>query len=135
MRIAMFAVAALFAVAAGAPPGNAAVRFGLRLESATVLPGGTAADVHYVVVCPPGAMARVGVSLAQRAGAHVAVGEGVTDIVCNGVPRSVRMRVVATGGGLAFRPGRARIDAGLLATTGLGLRTADDRARLVVMRR
>ncbi|MEU4240473.1 hypothetical protein [Actinoplanes sp. NPDC026619] len=151
LRIAMFAIAFLFVTAAGtppgsaaaAPPGNAAVappgsavaRFGLRLESATVLPGGTIVDVHYVAICPPGAPARVGVSLAQRAGAHVAVGRGGAEILCNGVPRSVRMRAVATGGGLSFQPGRARIAAELQAATGLGIAAEDDRARLVVLRR
>jgi hypothetical protein len=135
MRIVIFAAAALLAGAAATPPAGAAVRIGLRLESATVLPGGTAADLRYVVVCPPGALARLGVTVAQRAGAHVAVGTGGTDLVCNGVPRTVLTRVAAAGGSLSFRPGRARVDADLRTTAGAGLRVTDDRARLVVLRR
>ncbi|GAA0575490.1 hypothetical protein GCM10010172_70250 [Paractinoplanes ferrugineus] len=135
MRIILLAVAALAVTAGTAAPGHAAVRLGLRLESAVVIPGGTAVDVHYVVVCPPGTLARVAVSLAQRAGAHVAVGSKSADIVCNGVPRSVRMRVDATGGGLSFQPGPARAATDLRVTTGVGVRADDDRIRLVVMRR
>jgi hypothetical protein len=129
------AAAVLIAVTGGAPPASAAGRYGLRLQSATVLPGGTAVDVHYVAVCPPGALAEIGVSLAQRTGSHVAVGTGSIGVVCAGLPRSVLLRVPATGGGVWFRPGRARATAGLRVVTGLGIMADDDRARLMVMRR
>ena len=87
---AMAAAVLLIAVAGGAPPASAAGRYGLRLQSARVLPGGGAVDVHYLATCPPGALADIGVSIAQRTGSHVAVGTGHTGVVCNGLPRSVR---------------------------------------------
>ncbi|MFD0521603.1 hypothetical protein [Paractinoplanes durhamensis] len=86
-----------------------------------------------MALCPPGAVAGIGMSLAQRTGKHVAVGAARTGIVCTGVPSSVRLRIAATG--LSFRPGRAFAAADLRASTGFGLAIQDDRARLVVMRR
>jgi hypothetical protein len=135
LHTAVFAVAVLFVSAAAAAPASAGVRFGLRLESATVLAGGTTVDVHYIALCPPGTMAGLSVSLAQRTGRHVAVGADGTVLICTGLPSSVRLRITAGGGGFSFRPGRARAAADLRTTIGLGLRTDDDRARLVVLKR
>ncbi|GIF17406.1 hypothetical protein BJ973_009631 [Actinoplanes tereljensis] len=135
MRLYTAIAAAALLIVAGPAPAGATGRYGLRLQSATVLPGGSAVDLHYIATCPPGAFADIGVSIAQRTGSHVAVGTGSTGIVCNGLPRSVLLRVAATGGGVWFRPGRARATAGLRAVTGLGVVSDDDRARLKVMRR
>ncbi|GIM97673.1 hypothetical protein [Paractinoplanes toevensis] len=135
MRLYTAMAAAVLMIVAGPAPAGASGRYGLRLRSATVLPGGAAVDVHYVATCPPGALADIGVSIAQRTGSHVAVGSGNTGVVCNGLPRPVLLRVPATGGGVWFRPGRARATAGLRAVTGLGIVADDDRARLTVMRR
>jgi hypothetical protein len=73
-----------------------------RLGSAVVAGQGVA--VRYTTACPAGVgFYRVGVSIAQRTGAHVATATGTVREPCG---RRSRSMVLATGG-VAFRPGVA----------------------------
>ena len=93
-------VACLSAAVAAAAP---AEPLDFQLDSATVTGQGVA--VRYTTTCPPGAAGSygLGVSIAQRTGAHVATATGTIRRPCGRRSHSM----VLTNGGVSFRPGVA----------------------------
>jgi hypothetical protein len=76
--------------------------FGFELSSASVT--GHGVSLRYTTTCPPGtAFYGLGVSIAQRTGAHVATASGTIREPCGRRPRSIVLRT----GGVRFRHGAA----------------------------
>ena len=98
----LHALAAALCLSAGFAGPAPAEPFGFRLSSASA----TGHDVvlRYTTTCPPGtAFYGLGVSVAQRTGAHVAAATGTTREPCG---RRSRSMVLETGG-VSFRSGVA----------------------------
>jgi len=94
--------ACLSAASAVLVPAGAAEQLDFRLRSAAVAGPGVA--VRYTTACPPGVSSYgLGVSIAQRTGAHVATASGTVREPCG---RRSREMVLAAGG-VPFRPGVA----------------------------
>jgi len=94
--------ACLSAASAILVPAGAATPLDFQLRSAAVAGPGVA--VRYTTVCPPGVSSYgLGVRIAQRTGAHVAVASGALREPCGRRSREM----VLTAGGVPFRPGVA----------------------------
>jgi hypothetical protein len=110
------AVAACVAVAGGAPA-SAAPTESVDIVSAARVAKGAAVDLATVVVCESGYTAYVFGSVAQRAGNKIAQGYGGTQVACTGAEQAAILRVVAQGGGPAFKKGTATASAELQVCT------------------
>lgn len=94
--------ACLSAASAVLVPAGAAEQLDFQFRSAAVAGPGVA--VRYTTACPPGVSSYgLGVSIAQRTGAHVATAAGTIREPCGRRSRTMLL----TTGGVAFRPGVA----------------------------